>query len=669
MRTEIKSIFARKAMTLVLALLTTATAWADETIYTITILPGEGTGEAFTVQSTTIISRADLLARNYDQSHGCFVLDTDGNTYYVLPNYCPFTAPEGKEFDQWEASFGGTHLGGFMFDVATYGSFTITALYKDVVTASVTFTMPDEIEVEYGHTETAFDIRVESVTFGDNSKLYIRLYDGTFSCDAHNATIPFTMTTNGNEADRGSDASGDCGCCFLYPYLAYPYTCQGFIHISSDDLASAKPGSYTATLRYRYRWLGPKTDIEGTIPLTLTVPGDPYIVLADDADNAERISSYDNRLCTVTIEGRTLYTDGDWNTLCLPFSVPSLSGTPLDGFTVMELDGQTSYLADGTLTLNFTAATSIEAGKPYIVKKLDTTETNASPQLTATSGTAGEYTQENYDKLVDRQNGASHIWRTPSASAFCEFNTSEAFLVTHYTLTTSSSSVQGDPTVWTLKARLTESDDWTVIDSRNASTNPDDALPGGRTEGKNYTAQNPGTYRYFRFEVEQTGGASFMHLNELALHSTVLTPVNVADPTFEGVTINAAAPQPVVSSDGTVAFTGSYSPVSFPGEDRSILFLGAENTPYYPNAAMTLGSCRAHFQLNGITAGDPAAGVRAFVLSFDDMDGATGIISVNGSASTVHGSDAWYTLSGVRLSGKPTAKGIYINNGRKFVIK
>lgn len=32
-------------------------------------------------------------------------------------------------------------------------------------------------------------------------------------------------------------------------------------------------------------------------------------------------------------------------------------------------------------------------------------------------------------------------------------------------------------------------------------------------------------------------------------------------------------------------------------------------------------------------------------------------------------SEAWYTLDGVRLSGKPTKKGLYINNGRKVVIE
>ena len=32
-------------------------------------------------------------------------------------------------------------------------------------------------------------------------------------------------------------------------------------------------------------------------------------------------------------------------------------------------------------------------------------------------------------------------------------------------------------------------------------------------------------------------------------------------------------------------------------------------------------------------------------------------------------SEAWYTLDGVRLSGKPSKSGLYINNGRKVIIK
>ena len=31
--------------------------------------------------------------------------------------------------------------------------------------------------------------------------------------------------------------------------------------------------------------------------------------------------------------------------------------------------------------------------------------------------------------------------------------------------------------------------------------------------------------------------------------------------------------------------------------------------------------------------------------------------------------DGWYSLDGSRLEGKPTKKGLYINNGKKVIIK
>ena len=47
--------------------------------------------------------------------------------------------------------------------------------------------------------------------------------------------------------------------------------------------------------------------------------------------------------------------------------------------------------------------------------------------------------------------------------------------------------------------------------------------------------------------------------------------------------------------------------------------------------------------------------------AFGTLDTTTGEVSFD--------SEAWYTLDGVRLSGKPTKKGLYINNGKKIVIK
>ena len=51
--------------------------------------------------------------------------------------------------------------------------------------------------------------------------------------------------------------------------------------------------------------------------------------------------------------------------------------------------------------------------------------------------------------------------------------------------------------------------------------------------------------------------------------------------------------------------------------------------------------------------------------AFDD--GSTGIGSI--SADRQHTDDAWYSLSGRRLEGRPQQKGLYINNGKTVVVK
>ena len=94
----------------------------------------------------------------------------------------------------------------------------------------------------------------------------------------------------------------------------------------------------------------------------------------DDGDSQSLLEEFSDLISrntvnvNVTLRNRKLYKDGDWNTLCLPFNV-TLSGSPLAGATLKELDASLSNLAaDGKLTLTFTDATNIEAGKPYLIK-------------------------------------------------------------------------------------------------------------------------------------------------------------------------------------------------------------------------------------------------------------------------------------------------------------
>ena len=84
--------------------------------------------------------------------------------------------------------------------------------------------------------------------------------------------------------------------------------------------------------------------------------------LADNADNSTLISTLASNGGTwdVTLSGRTL-SAGSWNTFAVPFSMAIPSG-----WTVKELTDATD---DGsTITLTFGDASSIEAGKPYLVQ-------------------------------------------------------------------------------------------------------------------------------------------------------------------------------------------------------------------------------------------------------------------------------------------------------------
>jgi len=387
-------------------------------------------------------------------------------------------------------------------------------------------------------------------------------------------------------------------------------------------------------------------------------------LLYDNADND--VSGFASTT-SVALYGRTIYRDGDWNTLCLPFSLASLTGTPLEGFTVMELDGTTSHLdGDGTLYLNFKASDGIEAGKPYIVKKLQMSETLETLALNATDGTSGASGLWKYRYACMFDGDVSSYWH-PNISAcpaFCEFNTVTPIQPSIYTMTTGN-DIRFNPTTWTLKAKLNENDEWTTIDSRNAN-NEGDALPNATETAKNYTIQQPGFYQYFRLEAttETREGGDYIKIAELSMQGHVPTPdSHLTNPLFTGITVSNAAPTPVESSDGVVSFVGSYSPVSLDANDKSVLYLGAANTLYYPNADMTLGSCRALFRLNG------AASIREINLNFDEQGTQTKIGHTEITEITERANAAWYSIDGRKLEGKPTQKGLYIYGNKKVVIK
>ena len=133
----------------------------------------------------------------------------------------------------------------------------------------------------------------------------------------------------------------------------------------------------------------------------------------------------------------------------------------------------------------------------------------------------------------------------------------------------------------------------------------------------------------------------------------------------------------VTSQDGKVSFKGIYSPVSWTEENKSVLYLGSANKLYWPAPTdaehpVSLNAFRAYFEASP----DPSEGGEQAALqiymNFEGEGETTGIVEAeaNSSLFTIHSSlSEWHTINGVKLSGKPTKPGLYINNGRKVVVK
>ena len=74
--------------------------------------------------------------------------------------------------------------------------------------------------------------------------------------------------------------------------------------------------------------------------------------------------------------------------------------------------------------------------------------------------------------------------------------------------------------------------------------------------------------------------------------------VNVANPSFEGVTIAATEPADQ-TSDANISFHATFAPTELEGGNKNLLFLGAENELFYPASTANIKAFRAYFELKG----------------------------------------------------------------------
>ena len=142
---------------------------------------------------------------------------------------------------------------------------------------------------------------------------------------------------------------------------------------------------------------------------------------------------------------------------------------------------------------------------------------------------------------------------------------------------------------------------------------------------------------------------------------------NIENPVFNNVRI-CKTPNNMeidLGNGKSITFKGTYTKLCYTEDSPSILFLGENNTLWYPKNGATIGAQRAYFELTGITAGEATPVVRSITLNFGDEE--TGVVPMNDVQSQKD--NIVYDLQGRRWSNDQMRKGLYILNGRKVVIK
>ena len=104
------------------------------------------------------------------------------------------------------------------------------------------------------------------------------------------------------------------------------------------------------------------------------------VVILDEMDETDDFLDKlsEARTKSFALMRRTLYKDGYFNTICLPFDVPNINASPLVGAEVYTFDGGTVSGTTGNEQLNLSVSplvgNSLSAGVPYLIQWANTGE-------------------------------------------------------------------------------------------------------------------------------------------------------------------------------------------------------------------------------------------------------------------------------------------------------
>ena len=295
----------------------------------------------------------------------------------LMPNFTASstTVSLGQSVSFTDASFGNVASYYWTFDGATpststaqnptnirynaVGDYDVTLTITDAEGNSQTLTKSDYIHVAetvnmHSGTMTTcnaifYDSGGPDANYGDNQDYTLIFYPGSEDAKVCVDFQSFEIESNYD---------------FLYIYDGTSTSAT----LIGKFTGANNPGTVTATnadgaLTFRFTSDYSVNKIGWVATVTCSYPD---LILADNGENSTAISSANGKVRNVQLSNRTLYKDGSWNTLCLPFNV-TLEGSPLEGAIAKTLDNAT--ITGTHIRLIFgNAETMLSAGTPYIIR-------------------------------------------------------------------------------------------------------------------------------------------------------------------------------------------------------------------------------------------------------------------------------------------------------------
>ena len=346
----------------------------------------------------------------------------------------------------------------------------------------------------------------ETVTLKYNGRLKVKSVTATSDAGAPAAAMPMLTLgsmPNGGDPFSGSSGSGAYSQTFAVGdqiAIIYKNTSNESVKVVTDALTAADISNE-----------GKTATINVSIDDADKTQGVTYIYPAAMANDDGTINyDFKNQDGTVT----AIYSgSGAWDGDALS-SATMESQQNIVKFTLQDNGG--NAISASSLTIS-AASNKLVKDKSYRGAGSKTYYYGDS-YYTVDGGSGGFNEDEEHKSLVDNKLDTKWCQNKPGGNWYIEFHTASAIQVDGYMLRTggdTGSETGRNPQSWVLYGKKNSGESWSIIDSKTDNYD----MPNASNAEKDFDADAPGQYQYFRLEISAIRGGSCMQMSEMRLFS------------------------------------------------------------------------------------------------------------------------------------------------------